>query len=74
MAIFHSQPKIRITQIVSIITFCMLLPNKYFPESDYSRIIKPFNLFIVILFFIAQGFMIYFIIQFNKAKKNNSTT
>lgn len=72
MAIFHSNPKIRVVQVISIITACSLLPNKYFPNSNYAKAIKPFNLYIVILFFVAQAFMIYFIIQENKIKKMNS--
>jgi hypothetical protein len=72
MAIFHPQPKIRITQFVSIIAFGLVIPNKYFPNSGYTHAIKPFNLSIVILFFIAQAFMIYFLIQNNRNKKINS--
>lgn len=72
MGIFHSNIKIRVTQLVSIITFCALLPNKYFPDSDYSKIIKQFNWCIVVMFFIAQGFMIYYLIQEKKSKKSNS--
>ena len=69
MAIFHSNIKIRITQIVSIVAFCALIPNKYFPDSDYTKTISPFNWYIIVIFFIAQGFMIYYFIQENKAKR-----
>jgi hypothetical protein len=68
MPILHPKLRIRVTQIISIVLFAALLPNKYFPESGYSHVIKPFNLYIVILFFVTQAFMIYFFIQ-GKRKK-----
>jgi hypothetical protein len=72
MAIFHSNLKVRAAQILSMIAFGAVLPNKYFPDSNYSKAIKPFNLYIVIIFFIAQGFMLYYLVQEKKAKKVNS--
>ena len=72
MAILHSNIKIRITQIISIIAFGIVLAAKYNPNSDYTNTIKPFSLYIAIAFFVAQGFMIYLVIKENKAKKINS--
>ncbi|QEC77779.1 hypothetical protein [Mucilaginibacter ginsenosidivorax] len=66
MKIFSNSKKFLASQIVSYITFGLALIGKNF--SNIGSELAPFKYYIIASFFLAQAFMVYFIIQENKQK------
>jgi hypothetical protein len=66
MKLFSANKKILATQIISYLIFALALLGKNFP--GIASVFGPYKYFFIAAFFIAQAFMVYFIIQENKQK------
>lgn len=70
MKFLNDNYKIRTTQIISYITFSTIVIARTFPE--YLPLVSPYNIAVLTVFFVAQGFMIYFFIQEKKTQAKRS--